>query len=213
MSDSLILQRVRTALEQQGTGVFCIACGKPEPQPIQAGEGQQFLCSAGHLSPRAFIFDGKARYSFAGQRLIHETVGALVQRPAGGQLLTLLFLRRKFPFQYTVPAGHLEVRQPAAEVARELEEETGLTVTDAVPIWPDDPPLLFDPCRRGADWHRWHLFQVTAAGTPRLSEEGRIIGWYRDSEIQELADQRLLTAPVQTLFQRLRIIRPRPDPQ
>jgi len=185
MSDSLILQRVRTALEQQGTGVFCIACGKPEPQPIQAGEGQQFLCSAGHLSPRAFIFDGKARYSFAGQRLIHETVGALVQRPAGGQLLTLLFLRRKFPFQYTVPAGHLEVRQAAAEVARELEEETGLTVTDAVP----------------------------AAGTPRLSEEGRIIGWYRDSEIQELADQRLLTAPVQTHFQRLRIIRPRPDPQ
>jgi 8-oxo-dGTP pyrophosphatase MutT (NUDIX family) len=208
MSDPLVLQRVKEALEEKGSGVFCFICGGAEPQPIQTGEGQQFLCPAGHLSPRAFIFDGKARHTFDGERLIHETVGALVQRPAGGELLTLLFLRRKFPFQYTIPAGHLEEREPVAEMARELEEETGLTVNNAVLLWPDDLPLLFDPCRRGADWHRWRLFQVSAAGLPRLSDERRIIGWYRDREVQTLADQHLLTAPVQVLFERLHIIRP-----
>ncbi len=177
---------------------------------MQTGKGQQFLCPGGHESARAYLFDGKAVYAFDGDRLIHETVGALVQRPAGEEQLTLLFLRRKFPFLYTIPAGHLEInRDPAAEMARELEEESGLMVDSAEALWPDDPPLLYDPCRRGADWHRWRLFRVSALGSARLSEEGRIIGWYRPGEVQALADQELLTAPVHTLFTRLGLIHPK----
>jgi 8-oxo-dGTP pyrophosphatase MutT (NUDIX family) len=207
VSDPGVLRRIRAALENKGTGTFCFVCGRAEPTPTQSGAGQGFLCAAGHKSPRAFIFDGKAAYTFAGERLIHETVGALVQRPAGEEQQTLLFLRQKFPFQYTIPAGHLEQgREPAAEMARELEEETGLVVRSYAALWPDDAPLLYDPCRRGADWHRWQLFQVSASGTPRLSDEGRIIGWYRPPEIQALSDQGLLTAPVRALFARLDMI-------
>lgn len=208
MSDPAVLQQVRQALERQGTGTFCFVCGRPDPRQIDSGTGQRFVCPAGHESPRAYIFDGRAVHSFAGERLIHETVGALVQRPSGDEQLTLLFLRRKYPFQYTIPAGHLEHgREPAAEVARELDEEAGLALTSAELLWPDDPPLLYDPCRRGADWHRWQLFRATAAGTPRLSDEGRIIGWYRPGEIQALAEQGLLTPPVETLFRRLGLVR------
>ena len=199
-------------METSAKGTFCFVCGRPNPKNIQTGLGQHFLCPAGHQSPRAYIFDGKAVYSFAGGRLIHETVGALVQRPAGDEHLTLLFLRRKFPFLYTIPAGHLEInRDPAAEMARELEEESGLVVDEAEALWPDDPPLLYDPCRRGADWHRWRLYRLSARGAPRLSDEGRIIGWYRPVEVQGLADQGLLTAPVQTLFTRLNLIQPKAE--
>lgn len=210
MSDNDVLRRVRAALETSATGTFCFICGRPDPENIQTGTGQHFQCPAGHDSPRAYIFDGKAVHTFAGERLIHETVGALVQRPAGDERLTLLFLRRKFPFLYTIPAGHLErQRDPAAEMARELEEESGLAVDYAELLWPDDPPLLYDPCRRGADWHRWRLYRVSALGAPRLSDEGRIIGWYRAGEVQSLADQGLLTAPVHALFNRLGIIQPK----
>ncbi len=210
MNDGDVLQRVRAAVDSATVGAFCFICGRAEPEIIETGIGQRFLCPAGHESPRAYIFDGKAVHEFAGGRLIHETVGALVQRPAGQERLTLLFLRRKFPFLYTIPAGHLEYgRDPAAEMARELEEESGLAVDSAEALWPNDPPLLRDPCRRGADWHRWRLYRVSALGAPRLSEEGRIIGWYRAGEVQDLADQDLLTAPVHTLFTRLGIIQPR----
>lgn len=201
------LKRVRAALEQSPTGTFCFVCGRPDPEDIRTGTGQLFRCSAGHESPRAYIFDGKAVHDFASDRLIHETAGALVQRPSGDEQLTLLFLRRKFPFLYTIPAGHLEINQdPAFEMARELDEEAGLVVESAEPLWPVHPPLLYDPCRRGADWHRWRLYRVSALGTPRLSDEGRIIGWYRESEVQALAAQKLLTAPVYALFERLGMV-------
>lgn len=86
---------------------------------------------------------------------------------------------------------------------REVEEETGLVVQGAVKLWAGEPLLLSDPCRRGANLHRWHVFRVETERLPRLSDEGRVIGWYLEDEIRELAARDQLTAPVQFIFARL----------
>jgi 8-oxo-dGTP pyrophosphatase MutT (NUDIX family) len=98
---------------------------------------------------------------------------------------------------------------------REVLEETGLVVRRCARLWPGEDLLLEDPCRRGADLHVWHLFEAEAEGAPRLSEEGRIIGWYTDAEIRRLATRGLLALPVAAILRRLgvatqRRARPRP---
>jgi 8-oxo-dGTP pyrophosphatase MutT (NUDIX family) len=132
----------------------------------------------------------------------------LIRQGSGENRQTLLFLRRKFPFLYTVPAGHIEQGgDPEAEMRREATEETGMIVQTTIRLWPDEVLIFEDPCRRGANYHRWHVFDVLAEGAPRLSDEGRIIGWYSDDEIRALAAARLLTAPVHQIFSRLGILR------
>ena len=65
MNDNEVLQRVQAALETSAKGTFCFVCGRPNPKNIQTGLGQHFLCPAGHFSPRAYVFDGKAEFSYA----------------------------------------------------------------------------------------------------------------------------------------------------
>lgn len=208
MKPQEILELIQTRLGPNAVGRFCFICGVADITTEETPDGEIFVCHpAGHRSPRAFIFDGKAIHSFEAGELIHEATGALIRRQAGEIRQTLLFLRRKFPYQYTIPAGHIEIGQdPEAEMRREVSEETGLIVGQAIPLWPAEIMLLEDPCRRGADFHRWHIFEVEAEGLPRLSDEGRVIGWYSDAEIQEFARRSLLTLPVQAIFARLGLL-------
>jgi hypothetical protein len=74
------------------------------------------------------------------------------------------------------------------------------------PLQWNEQLILQDPCRRGVDINRWYVFEVTAQGAPRLSNEGRIIGWYLDDEIRELAGQNLLTQPVRAILARLKVL-------
>lgn len=203
-----ILEQIRLALGPDKIGRFCFICGAPGVSREETPAGEVFVChAADHRSPRAYIFDGKATFTFENGELIHEATGAIIQRRAGSEQQTLLFLRRKFPYQYTIPAGHIEIGQtPEAEIRREVKEETGLIVRQAAQLWPQEKLLLTDPCRRGANFHRWHIFEVEAEGQPRLSEEGRIIGWYNNAEIQDFAVLDLLTAPVHTMFVKLGLI-------
>ena len=202
-----ILNQIQAALNKNSTGRFCFVCGATEIVHEDTPAGEVFVCqAAGHRSSRAFIFDGKAIFAFEDGELVHETTGAIVRRQVGKEHQTLLFLRRKFPYQYTIPAGHVEVGQdPETEMRREVFEETGLAIHAVTQLWPEETPRFDDPCRRGANIHRWHVFEATADGQPRLSDEGRIIGWYSDDEIRELASRNLLAAPVHAIFNRLGI--------
>ena len=40
-----------------------------------------------------------------------------------------------------------------------------------------------DECRRGADYHFWHLYLCQCTGEPRMSDEGDVIGWFTRDEI------------------------------
>jgi 8-oxo-dGTP pyrophosphatase MutT (NUDIX family) len=190
-----VLERVLAALGPDRKGHFCLRCGAPVVETEVDERGERFLCGAGHALERSFLFDGRAVYAVEGGRLVHESVGAIVRR----ETRLLLFHRCRFPIGWTIPAGHREVGcKPEREVRREVLEEVGLEVVDARPVW-DEPVLLSDRCRRGADLHRWHLFEAEVEGEVRLGEEGDGFGWYSPEQVERLD----LIPPVREILRRV----------
>ena len=205
MNRKELIAKIREQAAKDRAGSYCYICGETPVQTEKTPSGEYYTCEAyGHRVERLFLFDGKAVCHFDDDGIVHETAGALNQRSHADQRYTLLFLRRKFPYQYTIPAGHVEIgKQPMHEMKREVFEETGLQVSMIRPLWQDETLRLHDPCRRGADWHIWHVYLAESEGIVKLSEEGRIIGWYSDDEVRDLALQGLLTEPVAEIFKRL----------
>ena len=132
------------------------------------------------------------------KELLHYSVGCVIQ----WEQKFLLFRRRLFPFKYTLVAGHWDLSDPTPEsaVAREVREEVGIEVSPQNPIFVE---TLNEPCRRGADYHKWHLYRVTVSENKVvMSEEADIVGWYSPSEISDLE----LTIPTEHFFRKLELI-------
>lgn len=185
-------------------GAYCFICGEKVKQGYSV-EGELFICEADplHQSPRAFIFDEKIQQGIQDDTWVHETVGAIVTRKINNVPYFVVFLRQKFPFLYTIPAGHAELTGSLQEnVRREVGEETALDIQTITPLWPNESLRFIDPCRRGADVHNWHVFEVYASGKITLSNEGRIIGWYRKNELKTMITHQLLTEPSAVLLQK-----------
>lgn len=115
----------------------------------------------------------------------HTSVGMLVRD--GNRLL--LIERKKFPFGFAPPAGHVD-SDPTYEVAarRELQEEAGLDAMTLELVLEKDK---FNVCRRkGGTWHHWNVYNVTTKGElQRSEEETKQIGWFSIAEIQKLAER------------------------
>lgn len=184
-------------------GQFCFYCGADAIEEQHRDGEDVFYCQqCQKTAERAYIFDGKAVTHVSEEELVHETVGAVIQQRQTNNIL--LFLRRKYPFQYTLPAGHLEIGQtPLSEIEREVEEEAGMLNLTWENITGEQTVELVDPCRRGADKHRWHVFKTQTTQQPRLSDEGRIIGWYTPEEVHQLHDANLLTPPTAYWLQKI----------
>lgn len=100
----------------------------------------------------------------------HESVGVLVFRD---DAKILLIERTIFPYGLTIAAGHLGPNEdPMVGAIRELKEESGIDATKINLFTEED--LLKDPCRGGADAHRWHLYtyQVLNPYPPIKPDEG-----------------------------------------
>ena len=115
----------------------------------------------------------------------HTSVGMLVWHNDS----LLLIERRKFPFGFAPPAGHVD-GDPTFEAAaeRELKEEVGL---DSAKL-----ELLLDerrdnPCRRPeGTWHHWKIYRVDATGQIDASpDETRQARFYTQGQIKALADK------------------------
>jgi len=96
----------------------------------------------------------------------NKSVGMLVWRD--GTLL--LIERKKPPFGFAPPAGHVDGDNSFEESAeRELKEEVGLEAQNI--------KLLIEgrkenPCRReGGNWHYWKIYQIEASGEIKRSED------------------------------------------
>lgn len=82
----------------------------------------------------------------------------------------LLIERKKPPFGFAPPAGHIDEDNSFEESAkRELKEEVGLNATNI--------ELLVEgrkenPCRReGGAWHYWKIYKIEADGEVKRSED------------------------------------------
>lgn len=99
----------------------------------------------------------------------------------------LLIQRRKPPFGFAPPAGHVDL-SPSFEAAgiREMQEEVGLHVTELRLI---AEGRRENPCRRpGGSWHYWKVFIVSVQGQLQPSkEEVTTFRWCSQDELQTLA--------------------------
>ncbi len=177
---------------------YCFVCGVPsvEKNTVESTDGPhtRFTCTTCHeTSDRVRIWDpGMIQYFDEAENLVHEGAGTIVQNERGE---VLLFMRTKYPFLWTIPGGHMSPGEdPKVAALRELAEETGITVTDAVPLFTGT--VTGDECMGGADIHIWHLYLVTTnAATITLDGEGSSYGWFPASAIPKEC-----TFPVLYLF-------------
>jgi len=82
----------------------------------------------------------------------------------------LLIERKKKPFGFAPPAGHLDGDNSFEQAAkRELKEEVGL---DASKIELIIEGRKENPCRReGGTWHYWKIYKIEASGEVKRSED------------------------------------------
>ena len=96
----------------------------------------------------------------------NKSVGMLVWKDD----TLLLIERKKPPFGFAPPAGHIDEDNSFEESAkRELKEEVGLKTQNL--------KLLIEgrkenPCRReGGSWHYWKIYQAETTGEIKRSED------------------------------------------
>lgn len=178
------------------TKIFCIEDGDLLTAEFWQPEGYQH---GDHANPRALIFDATAKWEFREDgELRHFAAGAILWRQGTQEREYCLFRRRAHPIgYYTIPAGHLEMGEdPQVAALREVYEETQLAALTVELLYREE---IRDECRRGADYHAWHLYLCECIGEPRTSEEADVIGWYRRAEI---VNELRLTRPTGLFFGR-----------
>jgi len=190
------------AKESTPIGTYCYNCAGKSVTIIHSEQGEYFYCDqCGEKYPQAYIFEDSVDHTYENGQLTHQTVGAIINKTLNNTVYTLLFLRRKFPFQYTLPAGHVENNQSIEKnIMREITEETSLTINDSQALWPDEILKLYDPCRRGANYHNWHVFTIQTEGNPRFCDEARIMGWYTQKEVNNFINKNMLTLPTKFIL-------------
>lgn len=115
----------------------------------------------------------------------NKSVGMLIRRDDK----ILLIERKKFPFGFAPPAGHVDNKGSFENAAKEeVEEEVGLI--------PKEIKLIAEgrkenPCRReDGTWHYWKIYQVETVGEVKRSEdETKQAGWFSIDQIKSLAQK------------------------
>ena len=113
----------------------------------------------------------------------HTSVGMLVWQ----KNKLLLIERKKPPFGFAPPAGHVDGDVSFEKAARrELKEEVGLGIKDIRLL---AEKRKNNKCRRiGGDWHYWKFYEVETSGEINTSKDEVVkFGWYSKKQIIELA--------------------------
>lgn len=87
-------------------------------------------------------------------RPMHYSVGALIERNGG----YLLIDRKKIPYGFAGPAGHVDEGESFLEaLCREVLEEIGKKVIKAELLY--DEEVLWNNCSAGIECHYWHVYK------------------------------------------------------
>jgi len=176
----------------------CFTCGSTNVTRTEKDGNEYYLCDNKHLNERVIMDSHRIISKLLSHGLTHVSTGVLVTK--GDEVL--LINRRKYPFAYTIPAGHLEQDEtPLDGAKRELKEETGLELNNLTLI--KDYEAFYDPCKGGADYHEWHLYKAEYQyGKLIRDSEAKKIGFFKPTEIKELK----LTIPTERFLKEIGII-------
>jgi len=125
----------------------------------------------------------------------NKSVGMIIKRHDK----ILLIERKKPPFGFAPPAGHIDNKGSFENAAREeVEEEVGLASKGIKLIAEGRKD---NPCRReGGTWHYWKIYQVEIGGDiskldsrqlelKRSEDETKQAGWFSADQIKSLAQR------------------------
>jgi ADP-ribose pyrophosphatase YjhB (NUDIX family) len=120
----------------------------------------------------------------------HKSVGMLVWKEEGDDRKLLIIERKKFPFGFAPPAGHVEGGSSfEAAARRELKEEVGLVSYAMAKVLSGRKN---NPCRRGSTWHDWKVYEVSFSGSGNVvlsTEEAKSYRWTTREELRTLAER------------------------
>jgi 8-oxo-dGTP pyrophosphatase MutT (NUDIX family) len=174
-------------------GQYCIEClSETIERVFQSGLTYYHCHSCSKTLDRSLVIDNDIVWWVDKDNVYwHESVGVLVV--VGDKLLT--FLRKIYPFSYTIPAGHLDKNElPEIAACRELCEETNISIS-SLELMKKDFDIYGDSCRRGSDNHRWNLYRIKLTSFPNisLSDEASEVRWMTFSELRK---EQQLTYPL-----------------
>lgn len=132
--------------------------------------------TCGKTNERVLIYDPNMMQAFNDKgELVHYSAGTLL---LNSKKEALLFLRTKYPFFYTIPAGHISNGEdPKVAALRETEEEVNIKLPNAELVFEGE--VAGDECVGGADIHYWYLYLAhTNEQKVSLDEEGSQHGWF-----------------------------------
>lgn len=163
---------------------YCFFCASASVTK-KNGVRLEYVCAeCGKRNGRVLIYDPLMMQTFDRDgNLIHSSAGLFL---VNEKKEILLFLRRKYPYLYTIPAGHLTISEDPKEAAiRETREEVGILVPAAQLLF--EGLVYGDKCLGGADIHFWHLYMthVEDTSTITLNDEGSKWGWFPLSALPE----------------------------
>lgn len=193
LNHSIVYMLLPRKIPLDRDGQYCMDCFSPQVQRIFRDKLTFYQCaSCGKILERSLVIDEKVTWWIDTDALYwHESVGVLVV--AENKLLVMF--RQIFPFSFTIPAGHLDKGEiPIAAAKRELEEETGIVVSELAVV-KENFDMVGDSCRRGSDHHRWNLYRIKLDMIPNvvLGDEASEIKWLT---FQELKNESRLTFPL-----------------
>ncbi len=175
---------------------FCLLCGATGVQKIVRDDNTfAYLCNqCNGMSERFLAWDpGMVQYFNNHGELVHGSAGVIVLNK---HQEILLFKRVKYPFLWTIPAGHRDVGEdPQLSATRELMEETGIFAHELEEVFVGE--IRGDSCVGGADIHFWHtyVYRLKSDVTPIIeAEEGMQWGWFAQHRIPKV------TSPVMYLL-------------
>ena len=155
--------------------MYCWSCKATTVEKI-SGEKVVFKClTCNALNERVLIFDPAMWQTFdEEQNLVHYSAGVMLFNEKNE---LLIFLRRKFPYLYTIPAGHISVNEdPKKAGIRELQEEVDVHINHAELIF--QGKIYNESCLGGADIHYWYLYKAKITQKEIiLDEEGSEWKW------------------------------------
>jgi len=169
-------------------GQYCLFCFNEGVERLFESDKTFYKCSScNKINARSLVIDEKITSWIDKERIYwHESVGTLIKNDEG-QIFCIL--RKIYPFEYALPAGHLDAREKAEDAAsREVQEEIGVSLSDIQPL--GHFAIQGDKCRRGCDDHMWNLFIANKPKdfVPKLSDEASEWKWMSKDELMNRND-------------------------